>query len=96
MAEKKTEMTYEDALKRLEEIVGMLDGGDHPLDESLDLFSEGIKLVKFCNSKIEKVEKEGVLGKLLRRRMRSEGKRSDASELWLAGDSLVQGVLGTE
>ena len=57
MAEKKTEMSFEDALKRLEEIVGMLDGGDHPLDESLDLFSEGIKLVKFCNSKIEKVEK---------------------------------------
>lgn len=57
MAEKKTEMSFEEALKRLEEIVGMLEGGDHPLDDSLDLFSEGIKLVKFCNSKIEKVEK---------------------------------------
>ena len=57
MAEKKTEMSFEEALKRLEEIVGMLEGGEHPLDDSLDLFSEGIKLVKFCNSKIEKVEK---------------------------------------
>ena len=57
MAEKKTEMSFEEALKRLEEIVGMLEGGDHPLDDSLDLFSEGLKLVNFCNSKIEKVEK---------------------------------------
>ena len=57
MAERKKEKSFEDAMERLEEIVNMLEGGEHPLDESLSLFSEGINLVKFCNSKIENVEK---------------------------------------
>ena len=57
MAERKKEKSFEDAMERLEEIVNMLESGNHPLDESLSLFSEGIKLVKFCNSKIENVEK---------------------------------------
>ena len=57
MAERKKEKSFEEAMERLEEIVNMLEGGEHPLDESLSLFSEAINLVKFCNSKIENVEK---------------------------------------
>jgi exodeoxyribonuclease VII small subunit len=50
------EMTFEQAIARLEQIVRALDGGNAPLDESLALFEEGVALVKLCNSKLDKAE----------------------------------------
>ena len=52
----KKELTFEKAMDRLEEIVSLLESGDSPLDESLSLFEEGVKLVKLCNSQLEKAE----------------------------------------
>ena len=52
----KKEVSFEDALDRLEEIVDMLEGGENPLEKSLELFEEGVKLVKLCNKKLENVE----------------------------------------
>ena len=52
----KKELSFEKALDRLEEIVGLLESGENPLEKSLDLFEEGVKLVKLCNSKLECVE----------------------------------------
>ena len=52
----KKEKSFEDAMSRLEEIVDMLENGNSPLEESLKLFEEGVKLVKLCNSKLEGVE----------------------------------------
>ena len=49
-------MTFESAIARLDEIVKTLEGGNAPLDESLGLFEEGVALVKFCNSKLDKAE----------------------------------------
>ena len=46
-------MTYEKAIKRLEEIVEQLDSGKLSLDESLKLFEESTKLTAFCNSSLE-------------------------------------------
>ena len=46
-------MTYEEALKRLEEIAAQLDSGSLSLEESLKLFEEGTKLTIFCNSCLE-------------------------------------------
>ena len=57
MAEK-NELTFEAAMVRLEEIVRMLEGGGAPLDTSLALFEEGVKLVKFCNSKLDGAEQK--------------------------------------
>ena len=51
-----TKLSFEDALKRLEEIVRMLEDGSAPLDRSLELFEEGVSLVKMCNSKLDNVE----------------------------------------
>lgn len=51
-------MTFESALARLEVIVKSLDGGNVPLDESLGLFEEGVSLVKFCNGKLDHVERK--------------------------------------
>jgi exodeoxyribonuclease VII small subunit len=52
----KKEITFEQALERLENIVASLENGDAPLDESLTLFEEGVKLVKLCNNKLENAE----------------------------------------
>ena len=50
------EVSFENALDRLEEIVDLLESGENPLEKSLELFEEGVKLVKFCNKKLEAVE----------------------------------------
>ena len=50
------ELTFENAMARLEEIVGSLESGDFALDKSLSLFEEGIKLVRLCNNYLEKAE----------------------------------------
>ena len=46
-------MTFEEAMKRLEEIVRKLEGGNALLDESLALYEEGVGLVKFCNDTLD-------------------------------------------
>jgi exodeoxyribonuclease VII small subunit len=48
---------FEDALSKLEKIVSKLEGGDMPLEESLKLFEEGIRLSRFCNQKLDEAEK---------------------------------------
>ena len=53
---------FEESLARLEEIVDSLESGSCPLEESLSLFEEGVKLVKLCNKKLEGVE--GAIKKL--------------------------------
>ena len=52
----KKEVSFEEALERLEEIVDLLESGENPLEKSLDLFQEGVGLVKLCNKKLETVE----------------------------------------
>ena len=50
------EMSFEKAIERLEQIVESLESGTCPLEESLKIFEEGVKLVKLCNGKLESVE----------------------------------------
>jgi len=47
---------FENALKRLEEVVQKLEGGDLSLDESLKLFEEGIELSRLCTKKLTEAE----------------------------------------
>jgi exodeoxyribonuclease VII small subunit len=47
---------FENALKRLEEIVQRLEGGELSLDESLKLFKEGIELSRLCTKKLSEAE----------------------------------------
>ncbi len=51
-------ITFESALARLQEIVSGLESGNVPLDESLTMFEEGVKLVKFCNEKLDGAEQK--------------------------------------
>ena len=50
------EMSYEDSLERLEEIVQRLESGKLPLDESLQLFEEGSRLTKVCQRRLTEAE----------------------------------------
>jgi len=45
-------MTYEAAIRRLEEIVDLLEKNEATLDESMKLFEEGTKLSAFCSKKL--------------------------------------------
>ena len=49
-------LTYEQAMKRLEEIVEKLDDGSLPLEESIKLFEESTKLAAFCTDVLEKAK----------------------------------------
>ena len=54
MAEKK----FETALARLDEIVQVLEIGELPLEQSLKLFEEGVKLARICNTRLEEAERK--------------------------------------
>lgn len=58
MAEKKKEVTFEEAMTRLEEIVRLMESGSAPLDRSLALFEEGVGLVKFCSEMLDCAEQK--------------------------------------
>jgi len=49
-------MTYEEAVKKLEEIVNRLEDTDIPLEESLASFQEGIALSRYCREKLAEIE----------------------------------------
>ena len=51
-------ITFEDAMKRIEEIVSMLENGNTSLDESIELFEEATKLCAFCNERLETAEQK--------------------------------------
>jgi len=56
-----SEMSFEDALGELEGIVGRLERGDAPLEESIAIYQRGAKLKAHCEGKLKdaqmKVEK---------------------------------------
>ena len=58
--------TFEESLKQLETIVGRLERGDLPLEESTKLFEEGMQLSTDCKDQLEKAE--GKVQVLMRQR----------------------------
>lgn len=56
MMEQKTD--FESAVKRLEEIVRLLENGDAPLDKLMDMYEEAVGLTKLCNKLIADAEKK--------------------------------------
>lgn len=55
MADKK-EMTFEEGMTRLEQIVLSLEKGEVPLESSMELFTEGTKLSAFLQKKLDEAE----------------------------------------
>ncbi len=55
---KPEEMTFEQAVERLEEIVALMESGETDLDSMVKLFEEGRKLVDICNKKLTEIERK--------------------------------------
>lgn len=49
---------FEDALSELEQQVKLLESGELPLEEALDIFRYGVELSKVCTGKLETVKQE--------------------------------------
>ncbi len=52
------EIKFEDALEKLEKIVGLLEDGSLSLDDALGKYEEGIKLSKLCTKRLELAKKK--------------------------------------
>lgn len=57
MSEEK-ELSFEEAMESLEEIVNELEKGDVPLEKAIDYYQDGMKLSKLCNDKLKNVEEK--------------------------------------
>ncbi|GAB4365300.1 MAG: exodeoxyribonuclease VII small subunit [Calditrichia bacterium] len=51
-------MSFEQAMKRLEEIANLLESGELSLDDSIKIYEEGTKLIEFCESKLNEAAKK--------------------------------------
>lgn len=52
------EMSFEEAMRALEEVVGKLERGDVPLEDSIALYERGAKLKKRCEDKLKEAEEK--------------------------------------
>ena len=52
--------TFEQNIRRLEEIVAALEKGDAPLADSLALFEEGTRLIAACSGGLDRAEQQVV------------------------------------
>ncbi|MBO4934445.1 MAG: exodeoxyribonuclease VII small subunit [Clostridia bacterium] len=53
-----SDISFETAIKQLDDIVRSLENGDIPLDEALALFEKGVKLTEVCTAKLNAAEKQ--------------------------------------
>ena len=56
MSQQGDEMTFEEAVGRLEEIISGMESGNMTLDESLLRFEQAVSLSRFCAAKLEAAE----------------------------------------
>ena len=52
------ELTIEETFKELESVLERMETQEISLEESFACYEKGMKLVKYCNDKIDKVEKQ--------------------------------------
>ena len=56
MSNEKKELSFEENLEKLEEIVKKLENGDVPLDDAIKEFNEAMVLAKKCDEKLKSAE----------------------------------------
>lgn len=54
----KKDIKFEEAIKRLEDIVEELETGEFDLNKAVEIFEEGLQLSKFCKKKLEEAEQK--------------------------------------
>ncbi len=64
MTPRQKTLEFETAIERLEEIVSVLESGEASLEESMELYTEGVRLAEVCNSRLK--DAEGKIAKLSR------------------------------
>lgn len=52
------ELSFEEAIERLEQVVDRLESGETSLEESIRLFEEGMRLARLCGRRLERVEQQ--------------------------------------
>lgn len=58
MAARKKEKNFEESIDRLEEIVVKMESEELSLEESINIFKEGMDLVAHCNAKLDEAEEK--------------------------------------
>tara|TARA_Y100001960_G_C13901466_1_gene460979 strand:+ start:199 stop:441 length:243 start_codon:yes stop_codon:yes gene_type:complete len=53
-----SEMSFEDAMRELETVVGQLERGDVALEDSIKLYERGAELKKRCEAKLKEAEEK--------------------------------------
>ncbi len=84
MAAKKQYKDFEGALKRLEEITELMETGDVSLEASIELYTEGLEIAKYCNSKLSDAEKKIMIikeksGKLVEEEFEESGESGETN-----------------
>lgn len=51
-------MNFDEALSQLEQIVRQLEGGNLPLERSIELYKQGMSLSNECHQKLQQIEAE--------------------------------------
>jgi len=51
-------VSFENSMKKLETVVGKLEGNEVSLEESLKLFEDGVKLMRFCHMRLNEIEEK--------------------------------------
>ena len=54
----KTPVDFESAMRELEQLIAGMENGDLPLEASLQAYQRGAFLVKYCQSQLQKVQKQ--------------------------------------
>ncbi len=54
----KDEISFEDALEKLETIVEKLEEGDVPIEKAINYYQDGMNLSKLCNDKLKNVQEK--------------------------------------
>ena len=54
----KKKLTFEQTMTRLEEIVGLLERGDAPLEQAMALFEEGAAILRTCSAQLDEAEQK--------------------------------------
>jgi exodeoxyribonuclease VII small subunit len=58
MTTKRKYTDFESAMNRLQELTTILESGEAKLENAIDLYTEGLEIVKFCNQKLSEAEKK--------------------------------------
>lgn len=51
--DKESDFSYDEAMKKLEQIVSKLENGNNTLDENIKLYEDGVKLCNLCKKELD-------------------------------------------